>query len=267
MRVILTILFTFLTSFVFGQDNIRTERTNRSGISQVVEKGSWQVESGFHYEGESKGYYSQYYFQAPKVQQRYGLIKNVELRLAISGANIFARNHGAFSSNYYISGFEAPVIGTKIQLLQQKKFIPHIAVLTEATLNPFASKTFKSKRIKPNLQFLMSNKINDKLLVGCNLGSYWDDYFHYSYGIYLQKQWGQKLLTNIEYAGHTSSPNEMRANKRSELYGSLGYFISNQVIGDIGLGRGVGNTPDFFFRAGMSFVLTKKSTNSLNLSL
>ncbi len=256
-HILFIILLSSIAHTILAQDQLQSERLNQGATSQVLKKGIWQIESGFFYQGTSRGYFNQYYLQAPKLQQRYGLVKNVELRLAISGGNYFARNNGSYTANYYLSGFEAPVVGTKVHVLKQKKLIPQIAILAEATWHPLASSLFKSPRVKPNLQLLLSNNINEKLVVGYNIGSFWNDYFHYTYAFYIQKQWGKRLLTNIEYAGYATKPNEMRANTNRNFYGSIGYYISDRVLGDVGIGRGVQNDPDFFFKTGLSFVLKK----------
>jgi len=255
LRNLIVILLLLTAYSSEAQDVVQSERLNLQATTSAIPKGSWQIESGFQYEGVSKGYYNQYYFQAPKVQQRFGISKKIELRLALSNGNVFARNHGAISSNYYLSGMEAPVFGSKIQILKQKKLVPQIAILTEVSLNPLASRLYRSNQINPNVQILLSHQLSENLLLGYNLGSYWSNYLFYTYDFYLQKKWGTKWISNIEYKGHVSRLNETRTNKMSTLFGSVGYFISPKVMGDVGLGRGVGNRPDFLFRTGLSFRL------------
>lgn len=258
MRNIFIILF--LLGFAYtgkAQNNIKSERLNLQATSNVLTKGSWQVEFGFQYEGSSIANHNQLYFQAPKVQQRFGLSKLVELRLALSNANVFARNHGAVSSNYYLIGIEAPVFGSKIKLAKQKKWRPQIAVLSEIRLDPLASKIFRMKSVRPNLQFLFSHIINEQFVLGYNAGSFWNNNLYITYDVYLQKKWGKKLISNIEYGGHISAPNETKTSKMSTIFTSVGYFISPKVMGDLGIGRGVGNRPDYLFRTGLSFRLNK----------
>jgi hypothetical protein len=255
LRFLIIISFVFSSCFLQAQEKIQTERLNQFATADVLKKGNWQVAAGIQYTGTSRGFYNQLYLQSPLIQQRYGISDKMEIRFALSNGNVFARNHGSLSSNYYLSGIEAPVIGTKIKILEQQDWIPQLSILSEVSLKPLASQLFRGKNIRPNLQLLLAHELSDKLKLGYNLGSFWNRNFYFSYDFYLQKKWGEHWISNIEYSGYTSKMNETRTNKMSNLFASLGYYISPNVIGDIGLGRGVGNRPDYLIQGGLSFNL------------
>jgi hypothetical protein len=255
------IRFLFLFSIVLmsstlqAQKQLSSERFTLQSNALNVSGGQWQIESGFQYSGTSIKNFGQYKFYSPTVLQRYGISDRVELRLETSIVSNFAINKGAYTTNYYLSGFEAPRLGSKIKLLKQKKkFLPQIAVLGEVSLFPLASQIYRSKKVMPRLQFLFTHNYKS-LSAGYHIGSYYNQRLHFTYDLYLQKKWGQRLISSITYAGSATKATEMGPSRNSQLYSSFGYYLSPNVLADFGAGRGVGNRPDFFYRAGLSFKL------------
>jgi len=254
----LLLFSTLLLSFAIqAQDQISTERLTLRSNALNVSQGHWQIESGFQYSGTSIKNFGQYKFQSPTILQRYGISDKVELRLETSIASNFAINKGAYTTNYYLTGFEAPTAGAKVKLLKQKKkFLPQIAALGEVRFFPLASDIYRSKKIIPRLQFLFTHKV-ESFTFGYHIGSYYNNRFHYSYDLYLQKKWGQRLISTINCVGAITKVSEIGPSRNNNIYSSIGYYISPSVLADFGAGRGVGNRPDFFYKAGLSFNLMK----------
>lgn len=254
-HVLVIILILSNALAVVAQEQIQTERLNLNANADIIKKGSWQVESGIQFEGTAHESFGLYKLTSPCIHQRYGLSNRIELRLTTAMSSNFTLNRNSFGSNYYINGFVAPHIGAKLLLLKRKKWLPAIAVLHQTGFRPFASKVYRSSRVVPNLDILFSHKMGSQLELGYNVGSYWDDFFSYTYDIYLQKKWGKSILTNIEFDGQWSKPNEMRRNKNNRLFASAGFYLSDRVLADVGYGKSLFGDPDYFFKAGISFAL------------
>ncbi len=258
MRLFFIIIVLFLpTISSSAQENLSAERLNIYNNAELMTKGRWQVESGLQFSSTSITFYNRYDLQSPTILQRYGVSNRVELRLRTSVLSNFAINKGAVTTNYNLSGLQAPELGAKINLLQQKKFIPQVSILAQASFSPLASQIYRSNQISPTIRVLMAHTLADKLTVGYNVGAQYNARFYYTYDFYAQKKWGKQVLTNLEYSGTWTKPNEMRDNFNQFVYGSVGYYIDPNVLCDVGIGSGIKNSPDYFFRFGVSFGLKK----------
>lgn len=254
----LFIILSFLTcsNFAIAQDwQINSDRLNFSASSQLVKKGGYQIESGYFLAKTTNTFFNTYYAQLPSVRQRYGLSDRIELRLNVISAAVFSKNNSSAILNYYLSGLEGPQLGAKIKILKQKKLLPNISIMPEVQIQSLASPQFNRKNIRPSLQVLMSHELPAHITLGYNIGSTWDQKFYYGYDVYLQKKWGQKIITNINYVDQWFAPDETGPNKQKRICTNIGYYFTDKIIADFGLGWGIHDAPNNFYKVGVSFGL------------
>ena len=232
---------------------VKSDRLNYSANTNLVDKKNYQVETGYFLTKNVYPRFNTYYAQLPSVLQRYGLSNRIELRLNIISAAVFARNNDSYSTNYYLSGIEGPEIGAKFKLIKQKKLVPNISLLSEVKLQPLGGQRFRRDNLRPTILILMSHELPHQLVLGYNIGSTWDTKFYYNYDVYIQKQWGKKLIANINFADQWFAPDETGPNKQKRLCSSIGYYFTDKILADIGLGWGIENAPNNFYKVGVSF--------------
>jgi hypothetical protein len=172
---------TFLLSFalvngLFAQEEtnvadtpIHTDRPSQTYSSFVVPKGVFQIESGFGYSQiKQVGFGQDFYIENISLnsfQLRYGISKNVELRLS---QNISYNRLGPKGDKVTSDLLFAPTsIGTKIRIVDEDGMRPQISFLAD-----FGNELFSdtgSENIKV-FRFNFSNTISSKFSIAYGLG-------------------------------------------------------------------------------------------------
>ncbi|MFT6827208.1 MAG: hypothetical protein ACI9Z3_000629 [Roseivirga sp.] len=152
-----------------GDTPIVTDRPSQTYSSFVVPKGVFQIESGFGYsQNELFGANSSFSIESialNSLQLRYGISKNIELRLF---QNISLDRFGSRGDKITSDLLFAPTsIGTKIRIVDEQGFRPQISFLAE-----FGSEIFSdlgNENIKV-FRFNFSNTISSKFSIAYGLG-------------------------------------------------------------------------------------------------
>ena len=100
---------------------------------------------------------------------RYGLFKNVELRI---GTDFLLYNNGPGTK--YSFGIAPLTIGTKIKMYESSNWLPSIGFLAEVELPHVGSKDLVPPHLAPSMYALFEHSITDWFSLCYNVGAIWD---------------------------------------------------------------------------------------------
>ncbi|MBS1492787.1 MAG: transporter [Bacteroidetes bacterium] len=260
----------FLTPVILFAQDIESDRPDKTDSPNTLDKGKFQIETGIEYSLHKFDNISVYGLDtsynlnlriktltAPTTLFRYGLLKNVELRLGFdfdrqtlsSDNNVEFGNSGSLSLN-------PPTIGAKVFISKGEGIIPDFGVIGTVKLPKIGDEDKQVKYFVPELTLAFTNEINNKLSVGYNLGVAWSDDledkdFSYSasLGYSITPKLGSfaEIFGNIPKSGGVSDQN---------LDAGLTYLVKKNIVIDVYGGLGLSEeSNNFFIGSGISIVL------------
>ena len=157
-----------------SQDEIDTDRPDQTESPVTIDKKFLQVEHGFDWEKDNtiSVFGSNTLF-------RYGLIKNIELRLE---TDIIYTPSSNFSPS--TTQLQPVVFGTKISLWEERKMIPKTSLLIHAGIPFLAARSFKNFNAQPSIKLAFQNNLSQIISWGYNAGMEWDGENRSPYFIY-----------------------------------------------------------------------------------
>jgi Putative MetA-pathway of phenol degradation len=146
------LVFTVVICFryTWAQTSIQTDRPDQTECPFITPKGFIQAENGFVYERIDKDNKA---IVLPSILWKYGINKNVELRL-ITEVN----SNKAFGKTS--TGFVPTIIGFKIKICGEKGIVPDIAFIGHLAIPSAASKEFKASYYTPSFRFNMQHTLS-----------------------------------------------------------------------------------------------------------
>jgi hypothetical protein len=155
-------------------DVINPERPGLTNPPSVVTPKKIQIESGFFYESDkvkdTELKTDNYLY--PTTLFRYGLMKNIELRLEVDVAGVSRSDGGTKLSS--VSGLFPVIVGTKFHLFDQKRSRPEAAFVFMLALPYFGKDEFRPAYPAPYVSFFFQNTLSKKTTLGYNLGMLWN---------------------------------------------------------------------------------------------
>lgn len=151
-----------LTCFVGAySQNINTDRPSQSASSSIVPTGKVQVELGYISESSDSG------LSNINTLIRWGFNEYFELR--------FQQDY-LFLDNDEINenGLSPTQVGIKSVLAKEKKYLPEVALLGNLQLES-GEGSFTTQDPAANFRLLYGKTISDKVSLGANFGTQWDD--------------------------------------------------------------------------------------------
>jgi hypothetical protein len=253
-----------ITSIVplLAQDSLKVEPivAERPGFTnppQTLAKKQLQIESGFYYEADkikNTNIKIDNFFY-PTTLFRYGLIKNIELRLEVDYAGISTSSSS--TDKVSLNGLNPVIVGAKFYLFEQKKARPEAAFVFGLTLPYIGKKEFRPMYVAPSLAFYFQNTLNRKWSIGYNAGMQWNgnDAVPTSFLTFSPTyNFSKKVAGSLEiysYFSDTQVPD-------FRLDAGLAYIPLPNLQIDIYGGPGLsGPTTNFFISAGISLRLPK----------
>lgn len=197
LKVPITLLFSLLTYSIFAQSNtIKTDRPSYSNTPYTVSQKMFQVETGFSrtviWFGKP---YKDLDLQHPSVLIKYGVAKNVELRLMSvyeSTKNIVS--NGTFKQHY----IPFVQVGVKYNFLQQKGIVPKTSLIINYVYNGLQKWRRKKDTIQGfNFKFVFQNEVASYFTLRYSGGLQWNDFvnknpkitYSISPTIYFDEKW------------------------------------------------------------------------------
>ncbi len=236
-----------------------TDRPDQTESPTALPKGFLQVETGGFYESFKQDdiKFDTYTYNSTLI--RYGLIKNLELRLGFD----FTEGRTTINGNRLedvTSGFSPLLFGFKTTIAQENGLMPEIGFLGHLYLPFTAGTDYRPETTGVEFLFAFEHSLNENSNIGYNLGAAWMDdspeasyIYSVSYGLDIT----DKLRAFVELYG------DLPENSRSNHYWDSGltYLISNNVQLDASVGTSITKGQDIFINAGVSFRIPKKMTN------
>jgi hypothetical protein len=160
----LSLILLTLFSLEISAQELVTDRPDQTESSVTIPLNSFQIETGL-LTGFTKNFgISERQFLIPTTLLRYGMTKNIELRIVEQFENrkIILESDGMFG----VSDLE---LGAKIQILKKEDINTEIAFLTHLIL-PTGSESFTNGNLGTVNKIAVSHTINDFLDFGYNVG-------------------------------------------------------------------------------------------------
>ncbi|MEO8763650.1 MAG: transporter [Ginsengibacter sp.] len=254
------LIFLFIAIIASAQpdaiDEIDTDRPDQTESPVTILRKWMQVEHGFALEKDN-----QLSVYGSSTLLRYGLVKNVELRLEADF--IYTPSNKFFPGHTELLPI---ILGTKISLWEERKWIPKTSLLVHAGLPFLAAKSFKNFDVQPGVRFTFQNNLSQVVSWGYNAGIEWDGensnpYYLYTFsnGINLSKS----LYGFLELFGSLNKDELPRHNFDAGLSLSVSDDCKVDISSAIGLTK---TAPDWSIAIGMSVRFKTYSTGKVKKS-
>lgn len=249
-------------------DDIITDRPDQTESAETVPKGFFQIEAGVTTEIEEyiivypNSKFRSIVLSSPGMLIRYGLTKNIELRL---GGEYLAEIRKIESSDFFANesyadwGFSPIEVGVKARLFNGKGLIPTTALLFHVAIPLGREYAFQTDYASPSFRFAFAHELSDRFAFSYNLGYEWElnegsttgtGIYTASLGISLVKNLGM-FVESYGFLTKGDPPDH-------RLDAGLTYLIAPNIQADLSGGIGLKeNSPDFFFGGGISVRLPR----------
>ena len=210
------------------QPPINTARPSMTEGTAIIPKGFFQIETGFVYE---KNKYGNEELRYPTTFFRYGLIKNVELRLYgqyVNGSTTYSDI--SFTDKY--SGMDDLTFSTKVKLFHLKKIKTNVAAAAFLTI-PSGSDEISSNHTYPSFFILVDQGLLKDWSFSYNLGLQVlsETTSRFNYTLMLPIPWINsyvELYGNVDYGSLSNS-----GIRHSYVGAGTTYLIKNNIQFDV----------------------------------
>lgn len=234
-----------------------TDRPDQTESSSTVPKKTLQWENGFSFESNTAEYRGEItYYRNLGINHtllRYGLLNKLELRL---GADLMRKTVESEIPEEVQSeiDLEPLNIGFKVQLTEEARLIPELAILSHVVFPALSTLNEKNEPM-PDITLAGSLNPREWASLGLNFGFRWPDFsfsqanLFYSFVIGLSH--GQKLGSFWELYGYRDyyyAIDDLRADA------GITYLLKPNFQLDLSAGLGITEvSPDFFIGFGFSW--------------
>ncbi len=256
-------------------DDIVTDRPDQTESAETVPKGFLQIEAGVIVEYDEvkedisfpPGFTminSTLTLGSPSMLARYGITKNIEVRLGVEyGVEVHRLIYRSSiretvwpGDNQY--GWMPIVVGAKAKLLNEKGLIPNTALLVHLAI-PLGDFAFQTDYVSPSFRFAFSHQLSERFAFSYNLGYEWELNKGSSVGtgIYTAS-FGISLVKNLSMYVETYGFLTKGETPDHRFNSGLTYLVTKNVQADVSAGIGMNEkSPDYFVSGGLSFRLPK----------
>ena len=152
----------FLIAVTASAQQIQTDRPTETEGPNAVAVHQLQVESGFSFEKKE----DKKTFEIPEVVLRYGIFKNMELRVEAA----MQTDNEADNKVY---GIKPAVAGIKYHLLDHKGLLPDMGLLVRVSIPWLADNPYQKPKYSPEVRMLFQHELSKSIHVGYNAGVHW----------------------------------------------------------------------------------------------
>ncbi|MBN8569854.1 MAG: transporter [Ignavibacteria bacterium] len=249
-KIFLTALFFLTPGFLFSQEII-TDRPDKSESVETVGKNKLQIETGIEYslfktelDAFVPGTLSIRIFTLPTTLVRFGVLKNLELRLGFdfdfaNSSLDYPLQPGLSNSQTTSLTLNPPTLGAKFEVAKGKGVVPDFSVLGTVKIPNVGDEVKQVKYFTPEFVLLFSNEINEKIGIGYNIGVEWSDDLeekNYFYSVSTGYSITPRLGTFFEFYGDLKTDIK---NSSQNIDGGFSYLIKNNLQVDIYGGLGL----------------------------
>jgi Putative MetA-pathway of phenol degradation len=236
---------------VTGTIDIITDRPDATESATTVPLGSLQIETGAFYTSFEENNIKQEVLGYNTTLVRYGILNNLELRLGWNFEEGRTTINGTKVDNV-TSGFSPLLTGIKINVVEEKGWIPTIGFLGHLILPITAASDYRPETTGVNFIFSFSHTLSEKSNVGYNLGIQWSDdspEAQYFYTLVYVYSFLDNFGLYVEVYGDL--PENSKANHFWDS--GLTYLIMNNLQLDATVGTGITKGQDLLLSAGVSY--------------
>ncbi|MBU1369122.1 MAG: transporter [Bacteroidetes bacterium] len=175
MRTKLILALIIISGYIQAQNMVPeliTDRPDQTESSVVVPLRSLQIETGFVLENDETDLIKQKSFTYNTTLLRFGLLKNLELRLGLEylGEKVEIKKNDTLNS---FSGLSPIYTGFKVKIADEDGWKPEIAFLGGLVLPFTANDDFKPEYSAATVRFAFSHTLSERFSLGYNLGAEW----------------------------------------------------------------------------------------------
>jgi len=250
LSAVLFVYFIGYSVYLSGQE-IVTDRPDQTESSSTIPQNSLQIEMGILFSQVDARTFESNIWNLPTTLLRYGITKNVELRLANQFSSIVKSNEE--KTHHY--GFGDLELGTKIQILRKENINTEIAFLSHIVI-PIGDNRISNVQLGSISKLSIAHSITEKISLGYNLGyNYFGQElgiatYSLALGIRLNNKWG----LYIEPYGEWISFETIISN----LDGGFTYLLKQNIQLDISYGVGL-NYHMHYTSVGFSWLIGAKN--------
>ncbi len=234
-------------------DDLVTDRPDQTESSISVPLHTLQIETGFTYTYNSQQLNTEKEVNYGDTLLRFGIFEGMELRMAMDYSTVKTYVTDFPAIAVMQQGVSPTTLGAKINLTEQKGWIPEMALLVHVQTSLFNT-DFSTDYAVPQLIFVASHTLSSKFSLGYNLGIEWTDNDAAPAKIY-------SLVAGIGLAERIGIFAETFGNFGDGEFvnmvdGGFTFLILPNLQYDISGGIGVtSSSPDFFIGTGLSYRL------------
>ncbi len=243
--------------------DIITDRPDQTESPSTVPKNFIQVEAGAIMESHKLTYTKLIFpsvsmtskiktFTAPSVLLRYGIAKNIELRVGIE------YNIRTFSANTESTNGSGPLLaGAKIRIIEESTSAPETAVLLNVNIPLGNSTVFMPNSVSAEYRAAIAKELTRVFSVSCNLGG--EYYFENNTTQYLYTlSIGISPADKLSFFGESFGFFPGNEAAIHMLDGGITFLFKRNIQADLSAGFGLTeNAPDYFIGAGISLRLPR----------
>jgi len=233
-----------------------TDRPDATESPTVVPVGSLQVETGAFTTSFEENGVKEEVFGYNTALLRYGILKNLELRVGWNFEEVQRSVNGNKLDNVQ-SGLSPLLFGAKIAIAQEKGWFPEMGLIGHIFLPFTASADFKPAFTAADFRFAFNHTLSERSGIAYNLGGQLGGEsaeFAYIYTLSYGYSITDKLGAYVELYGDL--PEDSSANHFWDA--GLTYAIAPLIQLDATIGQSITEGQDFLLSAGVSFRIDKK---------
>ena len=248
-------VFSVMSQEVEITSELITDRPDATESPKTVPKSTIQVETGAFFETYEASGIKTETIGYNTTLVRFGVFENFEFRLGWNFEEI-RTTIGGVKLDDVASGLSPLLAGLKVEIAQEKGWIPQIGLLVHMALPFAASEDFRPKTTGVDFRFSIGHTLSNKSSIGYNFGAQWGDdssEVNYLYTLVYGYSITQKLGSYLELYGDASE-----VNKPNHFWDAgFTYLITRVIQADVTIGKSFSQGQDIIVSAGLSFRIPK----------
>ncbi|PTM00686.1 MAG: transporter [Bacteroidetes bacterium] len=248
-------------TFCFAQDTndieaLVTDRPDATESSSTVGKGTLQIETGGLYESFEDNRIKSENYTYNTTLIRYGILKNLELRLGWDFVEGVTKVNGNKLNNV-TNGLSPLLLGVKIDIAEEKDGMPEIAIIGHVFPVFSASADFRPEYTGIDFRFSLSHTLSEKSSIGYNIGAQWGSDSPEAAAIYTLA-YGYSLSDKFGF--YAELYGDLPEDNSANHYWDAGftYLASKDFQFDIYGGTSITDGQDLLLGLGLSYRMRKK---------
>lgn len=175
-HITITLFMTLVFLPIFAQQErpeLITDRPDATEAPSVVVRGALQIESGALFTSFEDDVLQTNTTTYNTTLLRFGLLENLELRLGwnfVEQRNKLSTAQGEVTQ----SGLSPLLLGMKVNISQEKGWLPTIGLIGHLFLPFTASDDFKPQNTSVDFRFAFDHTLSDSSSIAYNLGAQWE---------------------------------------------------------------------------------------------